>query len=222
VAEDYRYFPEPDLPPLVVEQKWVEQIRKSLPELPDAKRRRFIAKYALKPYDASVLVAEREVSEFYEAAVKTAKMADAKLIANWVSGPLFGLMNEAGAGIEDLKFAPTKLAALCDLLAGGKINAAAGRAVLAEMFANGAAPAAVVKRLGLQQVSDSGQLGAWVAETIAKNPEQVANYLAGNRPVLNFLFGQVMQAAGGKANPQAVRAELQEQLDEYNLEREKS
>jgi aspartyl-tRNA(Asn)/glutamyl-tRNA(Gln) amidotransferase subunit B len=221
VAEDYRYFPEPDLPPLVVDQKWVEQIRKSLPELPDAKRRRFIAEYALKAYDADVLVAEREVAEFYEAAVDAAKTADAKIIANWVTGPLFGSMNDAGIGIEDLKLGPAKLAALCDLLAGGKINAAAGRAVLAEMFTNGGSPAAIVKRLGLQQISDRGQLGAWVADIIAKNPEQAASYLAGNQAVLNFLFGQVMRAAGGKADPQAVRAELQRQLNAYNLESEK-
>jgi aspartyl-tRNA(Asn)/glutamyl-tRNA(Gln) amidotransferase subunit B len=221
VAEDYRYFPEPDLPPLVVEQKWVEQIRKSLPEMPDTKRRRFIADYKLRAYDAGVLVAEREVAEFYEAAVVAAKAADAKTIANWVTGPLFGLMNEANMSIEDLKIGPVKLAALCDLLAGGKINAAAGRTVLAEMFANGGAPAAIVKRLGLQQVSDSGQLSGWVADSIAKNPEQAASYLAGNQALLNFLFGQVMRAAGGKADPQAVRAELQKQLSAYNLESEK-
>lgn len=220
VAEDYRYFPEPDLPPLVLDAKWVEKVRKGLPELPDSRRRRFIGDYGLKPYDAGVLVAEREVAEFYEAAVKAAKVADAKTIANWVSGPLFGLMNEAGAEVGDLRFTAAQFAALCDQVAGGKVNSAGGREVLAEMFAKGGSPAKIIRARGLEQVSDAGQLASWVAEVLRKNPEQAASYLAGNEPVLNFLFGQVMQAAGGKANPATVRAELQKQLAALRTESE--
>lgn len=222
VAEDYRYFPEPDLPPLVVEQAWVDKIRRGLPELPNAKRSRFISKFGLKAYDAAVLVSEREVAEFFEEAVDAAKSADAKLIANWITGALFALMNEAGTTIDDLKFSAAQLAGLCDQLTSGKINASAARTVLAEMFASGASPAAIIKRLGLQQVSDSGQLKAWVKQALQKNPEQVAGYLAGNLALLNFLFGQVMQAAGGKADPQAVRLELEKQLAASPLESEKN
>lgn len=213
VAEDYRYFPEPDLPPLVLEKAWVEKIRKSLPELPHARRERFVAKFGLKTYDADVIVAEREVADFYEAAVAAAKVADAKLIANWLTGALFGLMNEASSEISQLRFGAKQLAALCDQIADGKVNPAGAREVLGVLFAEGGNPASIIKARGLQQISNAGQLRAWVSEVIAANPQQVAGYLAGNAALLNFLFGQVMQKAGGKANPGAVRSELQAQLD---------
>ncbi|HRN50735.1 MAG TPA: Asp-tRNA(Asn)/Glu-tRNA(Gln) amidotransferase subunit GatB [Anaerolineales bacterium] len=212
VAEDYRYFPEPDLPPLVLEKAWIEKIRKALPELPHARRERFVAKFGLKTYDADVIVAEREVADFYEAAVAAAKVADAKLIANWLTGALFGLMNEAGSEIGELRFGAKQFAALCDQIAGGKVNPGGAREVLGVLFAEGGAPASIIKARGLQQISNAGQLSAWVSEVIAANPQQVAGYLAGNAPLLNFLFGQVMQKAGGKANPAAVRQELQAQL----------
>lgn len=212
VAEDYRYFPEPDLPPLVLEKAWVEKIRKALPELPHARRERFVAKFGLKTYDADVIVAEREVADFYEAAVAAAKVADAKLIANWLTGALFGLMNEAGSEIGELRFGAKQLASLCDQVAGGKVNPAGAREVLGVLFAEGGNPATIIKARGLQQISNTGQLRAWVSEVISANPQQVAGYLAGNAPLLNYLFGQVMQKAGGKANPAAVREELQAQL----------
>ncbi len=212
VAEDYRYFPEPDLPPLVLEKAWVEKIRKALPELPHARRERFVAKFGLKTYDADVIVAEREVADFYEAAVAAAKVADAKLIANWLTGALFGLMNEAGSEIGELRFGAKQFAALCDQIAGGKVNPAGAREVLSVLFAEGGSPATIIKERGLQQISNTGQLRVWVSEVISANPQQVAGYLAGNAPLLNFLFGQVMQKAGGKANPAAVRQELQAQL----------
>ena len=127
VAEDYRYFPEPDLPPLVIEQSWIDEIRAGLPELPHAKRQRFVADFGLTPYDAGVLAAERPVADFYEAVVSAAKSADAKLAANWVTGQLFGLINETGSDISQLLFGPHELAALLDLLAVGKVNPAAAK-----------------------------------------------------------------------------------------------
>lgn len=211
-AEDYRYFPEPDLPPLVVEDAWVEEIRSALPELPIAKRKRYIDELGLSEYDAGVLVADRAVAEFYEGVVAAAKKADAKLAANWVSGTLFGLMNEAGASIEELKFSSEDMATLLDLLAGGEINAAGARQVLGEQFKNGGDPAEIVERRSLKQISDSKQLAGWVSEAIEANPRQVEDYLNGKEGVLNWLFGQVMRAAGGKANPQKVRDELNRQL----------
>lgn len=220
VAEDYRYFPEPDLPPLVVEQTWVDQIRSGLPELPHSKRNRFIADYGLSAYDAGVLAAEREVAEFYEAAVLAAEQADAKTVANWVTGPLFSLMNDAGVEIGDLVFGADELAALLDLLAKGEINASGARTVLAELFAKGGKPARIMKAKGLQQISDPKQLRAWVSQVLAQNRDPVGDYLGGNAAVLNWLFGQVVKLSQGKANPERVRAELQDQLTKRNLEKE--
>jgi aspartyl-tRNA(Asn)/glutamyl-tRNA(Gln) amidotransferase subunit B len=211
-AEDYRYFPEPDLPPLVVDEAWVEEIRAALPELPAAKRKRFMAEFGLNAYDAGVLVADRPVAEFYEAVVAAARQVDAKLVANWISGALFGLMNESGVGIEELKFSSEDMARLLDLLAEGELNSSGARKVLVALFEGGGDPLEIVERRGLKQLSDSGQLAAWVAEVLDANPEQVAGYLEGKAGVLNWLFGQVMRAAGGKANPQQLREELNTQL----------
>ena len=221
VAEDYRYFAEPDLPPLVIEQSWVAAIRASLPELPDAKQQRFVKDYALSAYDADVLVAERAVAEFYEAAVLAAKQADAKTIANWVTGALFNLMNEAGSEIGDLLFTPGELAALLDMLANDEINPVGGRAVLAELYAKGGKAAKIVKERGLVQVTDNKQIRTWVSAVLDANPDQVAAFQRGNAAVLNWLFGQAMQAAKGKANPNKLRTELEKQIAARHLEREK-
>lgn len=221
VAEDYRYFPEPDLPPLVIEQSWVDAIRASLPELPDAKRQRFVRDYSLSEYDADVLVAERAVAEFYEATVLAAKQADAKTIANWVTGALFSLMNEAGTEIGDLLFSSAELAALLDMVARDEVNPAGAREVLAELFAKGGKAAKIVKARGLIQVSDSKQINTWVSKVLDANPDQVVAFQRGNAPVLNWLFGQAMQAAKGKANPNKLRAEMEKQIKSRDLEREK-
>lgn len=217
-AEDYRYFPEPDLPPLVVDPALVDSIRSALPELPHAKRQRFVKDYALSSYDAGVLVAERENAEFFETVVLAAKIAEPKLIANWITGNLFGLMNEAGTSIGDLLFGAADLAKLLDLIAAGDVNAAGAKQVLGELFAKGGKPAQVVKKRGLQQISDAKSLHAWVSSTLDKNPDQVADYLSGNQPVINWLFGQSMSSAKGKANPNKLRAELEKQLNERTLE----
>ena len=220
VAEDYRYFPEPDLPPLVIEQSWIDEIRAGLPELPHAKRQRFVADFGLTPYDAAVLAAERPVADFYEAVVSAAKFADAKLAANWVTGQLFGLINETGSDISQLLFGPHELAALLDLLAAGKVNPAAAREVLAELFARGGQPARIVKARGLEQISDPRLLHAWVIKVLDENPGQVAAYLGGNAPVLNWLFGQLVQLSGGKSDPAALRAELEKEIASRKLETE--
>jgi aspartyl-tRNA(Asn)/glutamyl-tRNA(Gln) amidotransferase subunit B len=220
VAEDYRYFPEPDLPPLVIEQTWVDEIRTGLPELPHVKRVRFVEDYMLSAYDAGVLSAERDVAEFYEAAVMAAKNADAKAMANWVSGPLFSLMNAAGAETRDLLFGPDELARLLDLLDEGELNPAGARQVLAELFAKGGKADKIIKARGLKQVSDARQLGAWVQAVLQQHPQQVADYLNGNAAVLNWLFGQVVKVSEGKANPEKLRDELERQLTQHRLEKE--
>jgi len=167
-------------------------------------------------------VTEREVAEFYEGVVLSVKNADAKLAANWVSGPLFSLINDAGVDIESLLFGPEEMAALLDMLANGDLNPAAARTVLAELFAKGGKAARIVKTKGLKQVTDSKQLQSWVSAVMEENPNQVAYYLSGKEAVLNWIFGQVMAAAKGKANPAAVKEELLKQIAERRLEGEKS
>lgn len=220
-AEDYRYFPEPDLPALVINQSWVDKIRAELPELPGEKRKRFVSEYELSAYDAGVLGAEREVAEFYEAAVLAAKLAGPKLIANWTVGQLFSLINEAGMETGELPFGPEEFAALLDLLAQGEINPVGARQILVEMFARGGKPAGIVKARGLKQISDRKQLALWVSSVLEAHPDQVAEFKGGNEAVLNWLFGQAMHAAGEKANPNALREELERQMGYSRLEEAK-
>jgi aspartyl-tRNA(Asn)/glutamyl-tRNA(Gln) amidotransferase subunit B len=210
--EDYRYFPEPDLPPLVLEAEWVEQIRASLPELPAAKQRRFESQYGLSSYDASVLVAEQAAADYFEAVVSHPAGIAPKLAANWVLGELFGLLNQAGRAVEVSPVSAAALAELIQFVTTGEINNNTAKTVLAEMFASGQTAAAIVQAKGLRQVSDSGQIAGWVAHVIGENPEQIATYLKGKETVARWLFGQVMRLAQGQANPQVVQEELERQL----------
>jgi aspartyl-tRNA(Asn)/glutamyl-tRNA(Gln) amidotransferase subunit B len=212
--DDYRYFPEPDLPPLVIEAEWVERLRASLPELPAEKFDRFRQQYGLSDYDAGVLTAEKPVADYYERAVAAASEVSGspKSIANWIAGDLFGLLNQAGAGIEDTRIPPQSLADLVGMVARGEINQNTAKNVLAEMFATGKPPAEIAAERGLQQISEVGQISELVMRILAENPQQVADYLAGKQPIARWLFGQVMRAAGGRANPQVVQQLLTEQL----------
>ncbi len=212
-AHDYRYFPEPDIPPLELDMKWVEEIRAALPELPDAKRERFLA-LGLGPYDAGVLVAERAVADYFDAAVKAGrpKKVEPKALANWISTELFSRLNESGQAIEASKVSPEQLVDLIALIANGTINNNTGKAVLAEMFASGESAATIVKAKGLAQVSDEGAIAALVEKVIADNPDQVKLYLGGKETVAKWFFGQVMRGMGGKSNPAVVQRVLDEKL----------
>ncbi|MGE0259744.1 MAG: Asp-tRNA(Asn)/Glu-tRNA(Gln) amidotransferase subunit GatB [Alphaproteobacteria bacterium] len=207
-AHDYRYFPDPDLLPLELDPEWVERLRAELPELPDAKRARFVAGYGLRPEDAAVLAAERATAEYFEQA---AAGRDPKAAANWVAGDLFGVLNRLGVGIEQSPVAPEQLGALLDLIADGTISGRIAKDVFAEMVETGEAPAAIVDRSGLRQVSDAGAIEAAVDTALAANPAQVAQYRA-NPKVLGFFVGQVMKATGGKANPALVNDLLRRKL----------
>jgi len=211
-AHDYRYFPEPDLPPLEISREWVEALRARLPELPDAKRARFIAEFDLSDYDAGVLVSDKAVADYYEAAVATGK-ADPKTIANWVTGPLFRLMKESGREIKTMPITPEALVELIDLVREGAINANTGKEVLAEMLASGHSAPQIVEERGLAQISDAAALQKIVAQVLDANPEQVGRYLGGKVKVIGWLIGQVMKLTRGKANPQIVRELLQAQLE---------
>ncbi|MDI3256931.1 MAG: Asp-tRNA(Asn)/Glu-tRNA(Gln) amidotransferase subunit GatB [Kyrpidia sp.] len=209
-AHDYRYFPEPDLVTLVIDDAWVERVRATIPELPDARRRRFMEVYGLPAYDAGVLTASRGVADFFE---ETAKHAgDAKAVSNWMMGELLGHMNQSGLEIGDVKITPRGLARLIGLIENGTISTKIAKTVFSEMFASGKDPEAVIEEKGLVQISDEGALGALVDKVIEANPKSVADYRGGKEKALGALVGQVMKETKGKANPQVVNKLLRERL----------
>lgn len=216
-AHDYRYFPEPDLPPLVLETSWIERIQGELPELPHARNMRFINRYGLSSYNAWRLTEDQPVADYFE---RAAKIAPPQILANWMLGDLLSLMNRSTGSdgrplpFGDLKIAPESLAELVNFVNEGRISQASGREVLNEMFGTGGDPAEIVQARGLTQVSDQSFIADLVAEALRENPKEVSSYKTGKSGVANFLFGQVMRKAAGKANPQVVRAELERQLAE--------
>ncbi|MEM6626950.1 MAG: Asp-tRNA(Asn)/Glu-tRNA(Gln) amidotransferase subunit GatB [Pseudomonadota bacterium] len=216
-AHDYRYFPDPDLLPLELQQDYVDQIRATLPELPDQKRARFVNDYGLSAYDAGVLVAEADKAEFFEA---VAKGRDPKLAANWVSQDLFGYLNKEGLDLGDTPVSATQLGGLIDLISDKTISGKIAKDVFAKLIDEpGADPAAIVERDGLKQVTDAGAIEKVVDDIIAANPEQVAQVKAqaaeGHKKpkALGWFVGQAMKASGGKANPQAVNEILKAKLE---------
>lgn len=211
-AEDYRYFPEPDLPPLEVSREWLEELRRGLPELPAARRERFICEYGLGEYEAGLLVADRAVADYYEAAVRLGKV-NPKTMANWMTVDLFRVMKETGRGLAELPVSPQALVDLIGLVEEGVINLNTGREVLDEMVATGRAARTIVEERGLAQISDEAALRAVVERVLDENPAQVAQYLGGKGQVAGWLMGQVMKATQGKANPQRVRPLLLEALE---------
>jgi len=218
-AHDYRYFPEPDLPPLYIDRAWIDQLRSELPELPDAKRTRFIADYKLRPYTAGLLVAEREVANYFEAAVTADPEIPTVKIANWLTGEFFSLLNQTGVDIQHSKVIPQSLAELVAMVERGDINATSGKEVLAEMFESGCAPTEIVEAGGLAQLSDPLAIKALVDQVLADNPQQVEQYLEGKTTISQWLFGQVMRTAGGRANPAIVRTTLNAAL--HSLEKDR-
>ncbi|MGH7109875.1 MAG: Asp-tRNA(Asn)/Glu-tRNA(Gln) amidotransferase subunit GatB [Stellaceae bacterium] len=207
-AHDYRYFPDPDLLPLVLDPAWVAEIRAALPELPDARRTRFISEYGLSAYDAAVLVAETEIAAYFEEA---ARGRDPKAAANWIMGDLFGALNRKGLDIAHSPVSARQLGGLIDLLADGTISGRIAKEVFAEMIETGADAPAIVERKGLRQLSDEEAINAAVDRVLVAHPAQAAQY-AGNPKVLGFFVGQVMRATGGKANPALVNQLLKKKL----------
>jgi aspartyl-tRNA(Asn)/glutamyl-tRNA(Gln) amidotransferase subunit B len=214
-SEDYRYFPEPDLPPIQLSAEYVSAVRASLPETPRVKRDRFVDEYDLRVADAAVLVADAEVAAYYEACVRAAdlKGIDARTVCNWVVGDLFRLVNETGVELNESPLAPQGLAELLEEVAQKRINASIGRTVLDEMFATGKSAAAIIDERGLAQIHDADQIGALVDQVLKEHTGPVAQYLSGKESIIGFLIGQVMRASGGKAEPQLARRLLQERLE---------
>jgi len=208
-AHDYRYFPDPDLLPLVLDQALVDGIKSALPELPDAKKARFIADYKLSPYDAGVLVAEQNIATFFEA---VAKGRDAKAAANWVTGDLFGVLNKRGVGIEESPVSAAALGELVDLIADSTISGKIAKDVFAEMVESGQAPATIVEAKGWRQVTDTGAIEAAIDAVLAAQEAKVAEYRSGKDKLFGFFVGQVMKATEGKANPALLNDLLRQKL----------
>ena len=211
-AHDYRYFPEPDLPPLVVEQAWIDEIGASLPELPRAMALRFQSQYDLTPAAARVLVEDRSVAAYFERAAQAAPDVTPTIIANWISGELFGWLNQNGASIEQVKVPPPALVELLRSLSRGEINQPTAKAILSEMLVTGQSASSIISARGLGQISDSDLIAGLVRQVLDSHPQEMASYRAGKETLANWFFGQVMRAARGQANPQVLRAELERQL----------
>jgi aspartyl-tRNA(Asn)/glutamyl-tRNA(Gln) amidotransferase subunit B len=215
-SDDYRYFPDPDIPPIHISVKWVDELRARLPELADAKRARFLTQYGLPLTEAGVLTADREVAEYFETAVSVGRERGIgpKLISNWVTGELFRLLNAENIEIGELHIVPAQLVDLVALVDQGTITTTSGRAVLEEMFGTGRTAQEIVEQRNLAQISDAVALAQIVKQVVVTNPDQVARYREGKETLLHWFVGQVMKATRGKADPQMVKDLLLEALAE--------
>ena len=209
-AHDYRYFPEPDLVPVQLDDAWIERVQSELPELPAARQARLMSEHGLPEYDASQIVSLKAMAEYFDEAVKTAK--DAKGVSNWLLGDVSAYLNSEGVSIADFKITPANLAELVNLIKEGVLSSKLAKKVFAEMLKDNESPKALVKKLGLEQVSDEGAIAAMVDEVIAANPQSVADYKAGKDRAIGFLVGQIMKKSKGKANPGMVQKLLKEKM----------
>jgi aspartyl-tRNA(Asn)/glutamyl-tRNA(Gln) amidotransferase subunit B len=209
-AHDYRYFPEPDLVPMTPTDEWVDEIRASLPELPDKKRKRFISEYGLPEYDADLLTAEKAMADWFEEVVK--KGAQPKTVSNWMTGELARLLNEENKSIETCLLKPALLAEMIRLIDNGTISGKIAKTVFEEMYRTAKNPGEIIKEKGLVQISDSGAIEKAIDEIIAKNSKEVERFRAGDEKLISFFVGQVMKSTKGKANPQMVNEILKKKL----------
>jgi len=213
-AHDYRYFPEPDLVPIMVEQKWIDEIEASLPELPDIKRKRFISGYGLPEYDADLLTSERAVADWFEEATASyaLSVSGPKVVSNWMMGELTRLLNEDNKTIEECPVRPSQLADMLKLIDKGTISGKIAKTVFEEMYKTGTGSEVIVKEKGLVQISDTGEIEKAVDDVIAKNQKEVERFKAGEEKLIGFFVGQVMKLTKGKANPQMVNELLKQKL----------
>jgi aspartyl-tRNA(Asn)/glutamyl-tRNA(Gln) amidotransferase subunit B len=210
-AHDYRYFPEPDLPPLRIEAAWIEQVRRTLPELPDARRRRFVVQYAVPEYDAGVLTQSAGLATYFEATA--AASGNAKASSNWIMGELTRKMNELGIGIEDVSITPEALAGLIRLVDSGTISGPTAKEVFEKMYTSGRAADAIVAAEGLARIDDESAVQAAVMKVLEANADAVKQYRGGKKQTYGFLVGQVIKSMGGKANPALVNGIMRRELD---------
>jgi len=215
-AHDYRYFPEPDLPPLAISRSWVEEIKSRLPELPDVKRDRFLSQYGLPVYDANLLTDSKAVADYFEACVNVSQGPSpekrAKTISNWLLGDFARLLNANDIEINESKIAPSNLVELLDLLDQGTLSGPAAKRVFEEMFDTGKTAKEIAAQQGLTQISDSSAIGGMVRQVLADNPQAVADFKAGKEQAVKFLVGQVMKASRGRVNPQMAAEVVKQEL----------
>ena len=218
-ASDYRYFPEPDLPPLAIGAEWVSRIRDELPELPAARRARFVSDYGIAPADADLLVSSKASADLLDAVVDAsaakgkARRKRARSAGNWINGELAALLNAEGVALEDKRVDPGRLARLLDMVDSGALSTGMGRTVLEEMYNTGRDPREIADEAGISQISDTDVVRAAVDRAVSENPQPVADYLGGKETALRFLVGQVMKATRGKANPQMASEMLRDKLE---------
>lgn len=212
-AHDYRYFPEPDLPPLILDSLWIDSIRASLPELPEAKTRRFIEQYELKPQEARWLTSEKALADYFEAVVKNSK-SPAKTISSWIAGEFMRYLNDLNIEATSIPVPAEDLAKLIDLVTDKSISGNAGKAVLGELFKNGGKPEEIVKEKGLAQVSDESFIQETVMKVLNDNPAEVEKYLAGKETVLQWFMGQVARLTKGKADPNVTKELMRKELED--------
>ena len=201
-ALDYRYFPEPDLPPVILEADWLKKVQESMPELPASKEARF-TKAGLSAYDAGVLTSSRELAEYFEEVTKSGKVS-LKTASNWIQTDLLGLLHADNKEIEESPISSSRLAELLEFVEEGKINRKQAREVFDELYAHGGVPADIITQRGMVQVSDEGQLEEWAKAAMAANPKAVADYQKGNKAAIGALVGGVMKLSKGKANPKLI------------------
>ncbi len=204
-ADDYRYFPEPDLPPLVLDRAWIEEIRARLPELPEARRDRFMTQYGLSMYDANILTSSRAMADYFESCVRLMDHGKAKTVSNWLSGDFSRLLNATNTEVENVKIRPKHLAEMLGLVDNGTISGPTAKAVFEEMFHSGKGAGEIITERKLSQISDAGEIMEVVKQVMANNTGAVADYTSGKQQALTFIIGQVMKATTGRANPGLVR-----------------
>ena len=209
-AHDYRYFPDPDLVPMVIDREWVEEIRQGLPELPEAKKARFISEYGLPEYDADILTSSRRLADFYEETVRG--FNNPKIVSNWVMGELLRILKEEGKELEEISLTPAELVEMLQLMEKGTISGKIAKTVFEDMFHTGKKAVQIVEEKGLTQISDEGELVAIVEEVIAKNQKSVEDYKNGKEKALGAIVGQVMKATKGRANPELVNKLIKERI----------
>ncbi|MCX7841578.1 MAG: Asp-tRNA(Asn)/Glu-tRNA(Gln) amidotransferase subunit GatB [Clostridia bacterium] len=214
-AHDYRYFPEPDLVPIVLDSEYIEGIRQSLPELPDARKKRYISGFGLPEYDAAILTASKRLSDFFEEAV--AACNNPKAVSNWIMGDMMRILKERNSEEEAIPFPAEYLAKLIGLIEKGVISGTIAKKVFEKMFESGKSPEAIVKEEGLEVVSDEGALAAIVKKILDANPQSVADYKSGKEKAFGFLVGQAMRETKGKANPQLINKILKDEIDRINI-----
>lgn len=210
-SDDYRYFPEPDLVDIRIDDEWMNRVSADIPELPDARRERYVGELGLPAYDAAVLTVSKETSDFFEAAVRAG--ADAKQASNWIMGELSAYLNANNVELHDIKLTPEALGKMIGLIQKGTISSKIAKDVFKELVENGGDPEKIVEAKGLVQISDEGELRGIVAEVVASNPKVVDDYKSGNQKAAGFFVGQIMKATKGKANPQMVNQLIAEELD---------